>query len=297
MTTRKKVNQVMQVYKKVKELTNRLIKLMKKFVHCIINLFKRKRDESSRRTQEEEDQDNDLDWNMVIGGSSILAESYKKKDLSVEHFCEEKLKTDIVQETKGNNIIIRMNKDNNTVKPIQSVIIDGNKYMEYVSKDNVYGAVITVKFKGITLAITASHVVTLLPLDVRSKYQRLNPQLMIRTNTKKFPELIWWIRENDEVNWWTKNFSTNKHLYIVTNVTKPIVAHIKHKGRKRLSVIGIVVSIIPEAEYAYSGTLMKANGKPFVVTYIFKTSEDVVHIIALAVLAHDYCVSVESVEW
>lgn len=181
------------------------------------------------------------------------------------------------------------------VEDFRSVVIDQNDVYDIVKTDSTIAAISKVPMFGKKYKITCNHVLKDLDMSELKLYHRLNDHLVINTKVVNPESMSWLVPNSADIKWYTKDLKTSNHLFTTTNVTYSANAYVTIKGRKCLTTLAIVVSTALNKSLLYSGTIMVARDKPYVVTYVRHNMNTLTtQIIALAAMPHNYTIKVKS---
>lgn len=267
----------------------RKIRLLKFYLKKIIDFITMRREKDKKQYNVDEFNDENI-WEVVVGQSSkSRSQKYDEKMFIEEYHRREK--KDFIQEIIGTKIIIKCCEERDQIADIKTTYIEENPSVVYVTKDRTIAAISKFEYKSYKLRVTCAHVLQMLPFEQQIKYKHINPLIVVHINAmNKFQEYKWLVKAGDSVDWWTRDTTNGKHVYILTKVVKTIFGRVPFKGRLQPSAIAIIVSIIPESNYVYSGTLMSVNNKPFIVTYVNRQQNRIRNITAVAFIQHKYTI-------
>lgn len=211
-----------------------------------------------------------------------------KTNDTLEDRMDELQKQEIRTVYRKNEITLIFDKRNTLIETQQVVTVEQCDQLQIVCKDNMFAAVATIILSGFKYSVVCNHILYMLDESNTEGMKEVNPQICARVPHIANKSLIWKVSHHDTVNWYTYDIKTNKYLFVSTNVTQPIRGYVTMNGRPRMTIIAIIVSIKPEYEYVYSGTLMVVNEtKPFIVVYRTTTcNRQISHIVACAPFYH-----------
>lgn len=270
----------------LKSIMSLIINISKKIFNLIMNKMRPSSDKHSY-TDAEDAYFYDDNWDLIMDVKRGKDNDKDNVKTMIEEYNDVK-KRSFVQVTDRNKIILIFDHEKDSISTINVLKIEENPYIEFMMKDKHIGAIVNVQYKTLKFRSTCAHLLSMMNYEQTVGFKHINKMLVVDSNAIKIKESIWSIHKADEINWWTKDLGSGSNVFITTTVQSPIIGYIKYKGRSRISCIAIITSFKPEAKYVYSGTLMTARNKPFIVTYVHDTPSGIKSVIAVALLNHDY---------
>lgn len=283
------------MYKRIRKLFHNTIMIFKNFYE----FWKRKYDDAVGKNDGIQFYSDEIyDEPDYDAWESIFPEPNINNDVEVKVDLQDKIikfQNDMVYyKITGERLKIMINENKTIISELTKVNIVGNPVYRIVERDDKIGAISVVKVMNMTVSVTCNHVWSMLDMLEMKKYASINKMIVIDTGLVNLNNYYWYIMNNEDVMWYTKDLNSNKHLYCECKVDKFINVNINRNNRQRLATVAIVVSIQLSKELLYSGTNMIVNSKPFIVTYVNHNEKTgVTNIVAIAMFAHDYEICIE----
>lgn len=285
---------------KIGPLITNMVNAISSIVKAVLNIIKMIQRIVTSKSETRRNNDQNLTKQDMDGSQHSI--NYNKLGLNEEvqlqgmSFNErlEAFKTDsVVYEIKQNNIHLVIPDTSQEISVIKEITLESCPEITYVSCGTVTAAISNIKFWRVDLNITCSHVVALIDSDELEGYSNVNKMLCMKggridSNPIKFKAI-----KADDVIWYTRDTATAKDTFIKTEVSSTINANVLYKGRMQIMTVAIVVALRPDKVYIVSGTLMIVRDRPYIATYTKTNKEGIVYIVAVALLHHDYQLTIK----
>lgn len=290
----------MNVFKTISEgviyikqvITNNLIKI-RDWIRKLIGLDEKQKESEYIIQNPNKIMTKEEEWSAMVGIDKQF--NYPQGD-TLEEMMNDAKKNSIYHSTKDKNskMTIIINNERTQVCSTTWLYVEADESIEFITSENKHAAIVKCKIENMTYKIICNHVSTLLDFDELATYRPINPMLLIRTNkTISNNAFIWLLSPKAKITWYTKNLTQMRTIYIESEPSYIVNGYIRVQGRDRLVSLAIVVSISVEEDYVYSGTIMFASGRPYIVTYTVITKNDIMNIVAIAPIPHEINIEVQ----
>lgn len=211
----------------------------------------------------------------------------------IEEQLDMMLKTKVAYTKMGNIVRIYLPKDSSRVGLMNVLNTEPADEVKFLIVGNTTSAVSKITIARQTIEITCSHVIQLFDDDALEGFSDINPMLCCKSHKLIDNLYDFKIREGDKVMWYTRGATTAKHAFIETTVYDVITLPVRHFKRQVLMSVAFVVALKPDDVYITSGTLMLVKDRPYIVVYRMTNMKDVLYLVAVAPLLHEYRFQIE----
>jgi hypothetical protein len=255
----------------------------RKIVQMIIGLFKREnKDERNNRPRFEV---YSLSPEEMIKNRMPLNKKRTKEKEIVEE--EEEKPMQHMYYVKNNKLILSINYWVDEIKNNQTYPIKDTGQLEIVINDNTACLMFKVSVLGVKMEIAPSHISSGLGHDKLEKMEQINPMVLC-TKRKKKLNRVYQTKANADVSIITITSDLNIKTMIMTKIFQKLDVMLKVKGKPKPATIGIILHIVTDINYIWSGSVVTDDkGCVFVVSSVTKHRDGFNIIVAWAVFEHD----------
>lgn len=205
---------------------------------------------------------------------------------------EAKINDQVTYNVEQNVVTLAIPMQSSQVSPMSALNVSKIDEIEFIMLDHRSAAVSSIKYGGHKVQLTCSHVIQLIDSEELTGFYDVNPMICSKKHKVLDNKVLFKVKHNDPVIWFTRNALTGKDVYIETNVRESINCSVEFRKKRVIMSIAVVIAIKPDDLYISSGTLMTVNELPYIVTYRSNNDKGIQYLIAIAPLVHTYRIRV-----
>jgi hypothetical protein len=166
------------------------------------------------------------------------------------------------------------------------------QHVEVISVANYNGLMINMSHNNKKYVLFTNMYMKMLTIEETKRYTSINNHLYINSLTKTTSNIISRVKVGTEVIMYSIAKDRNTAYVIKTRVSTVVNALLTVNNRRKVATVAVVITIANEKDLLWDGTLVRVNGKPFIVVdHKILEYDSVVKLVAVAVTAHDYTIT------